>query len=166
MKLFERKSAVLMQIMHERRFTPAGATGEFEPGALLKVLPTAVYTTDAAGRITFYNDAAAALWGRRPELGKDEWCGSWRLYWPDGRPMPHDECPMAIALKEKRALAAEILAERPDGTRVPLLINPTPLCDESGGLLGGVNTLVDIRTGKRPSIRRTSWQRSSSLPMM
>jgi PAS domain-containing protein len=60
---------------------------------LLEALPAAVYTTDAEGRITFFNQAAANLWGCRPELGKNEWCGSWRLYWPDGRPMRHDECP-------------------------------------------------------------------------
>jgi PAS domain S-box-containing protein len=118
---------------------------EFEAGNLLKALPTAVYTTDAAGRITFYNEAAAALWGCRPELEKSEWCGSWRLYWPDGRLMRHDECPMAIALKEKRAIrGAEIVAARPDGTCVPLLAYPTPLFDVLGVLLGGVNTLVDI----------------------
>jgi PAS domain-containing protein len=69
---------------------------------LLDVLPAAVYTTDSEGRITFFNDAATDLWGCRPTLGKNEWCGSWRLYWPDGRPMRHDECPMAVALKEGR----------------------------------------------------------------
>ena len=85
---------------------------------LLEALPVAVYTTDAEGRITFYNQAAAELWGHRPALGS-LWCGSWRLYWPDGRPMPHDECPMAVALKEGRELRnVEAVAERPDGTRV------------------------------------------------
>ena len=53
---------------------------------LLQALGVAVYTTDADGRITFFNDAAADFWGRRPELG-EEWCGSWRLYWSDGSPM-------------------------------------------------------------------------------
>src|ERR1700730_15546969 len=71
---------------------------------LLDALPIAVYTADLAGRITFYNRAAADLWGHNPELGKGEWCGSWRLYWPDGRPLPHDQCPMAVALKERRAI--------------------------------------------------------------
>jgi PAS domain S-box-containing protein len=116
---------------------------------LLQALPVAVYTTDAAGRITFYNEAAVALWGCRPKLGKSEWCGSWRLYWPDGRLCPHAECPMAIALKEKRAISgAEIVAERPDGTRVSLLAYPTPLMDTSGTLLCGINTLVDITDRK------------------
>src|SRR3546814_3925099 len=68
---------------------------------LLQALPAAVYTTDAEGRITFFNEAAAALWGVRPELGSDRFCGSWKLYWPDGTPLPHDECPMAMALKSR-----------------------------------------------------------------
>ena len=71
---------------------------------LLDALPAAVYTTDAAGRITYYNEAAATLWGHRPPLGSSEWCGSWKLFWPDGTPLPHDECPMAVALKEDRAV--------------------------------------------------------------
>jgi len=118
--------------------------------ALLEALPAAIYTTDPAGRITSYNQAAVELWGCRPELGKSEWCGSWRLYWPDGRPMPHDQCPMAVALKERRPLkGAEALAERPDGTRVPFLAYPSPLIDESGALLGAVNMLVDITERER-----------------
>jgi PAS domain S-box-containing protein len=112
---------------------------------LLQALPVAIYKTDAAGRITFYNEAAARLWGCRPELGKSEWCGAWRLRWPDGRPLPHDECPMAIALKEGRAIkGAEAIAVRPDGTIVRFLAYPTPLWDESGRMIGALNTLVDI----------------------
>ena len=47
---------------------------------IIESLPAAIYTTDAAGRITFYNEAAVEMWGRRPELGEDQWCGSWKLY--------------------------------------------------------------------------------------
>jgi PAS domain S-box-containing protein len=112
---------------------------------LLHALPTAVYTTDAAGHITFYNAAAADLWGVRPELGKSEFCGSWKMYWPDGTPLPHDECPTALALKEKRPIRGmEAIAERPDGTRVPFIAYPSPLFNASGTLIGAVNTLVDI----------------------
>ena len=67
--------------------------GDLQFRELLEALPAAVYATDAEGRITFFNKAAADLWGCRPTLGKNDWCGSWRLYWPDGRPMRHDECP-------------------------------------------------------------------------
>ncbi|MDP3897421.1 MAG: PAS domain S-box protein [Mesorhizobium sp.] len=116
---------------------------------LLQALPVAVYTTDAAGKITFFNEAAAELWGRRPSLGISEWCGSWKLLHPDGRPMAHDECPMAIALREKREVRwSEAIAERPDGTRIPFLAHPTPLFDKEGKMVGAVNTLVDL-TGQR-----------------
>jgi PAS domain S-box-containing protein len=116
---------------------------------LLDSLPTAIYTTDAAGKITFFNHAAVEFSGRRPEIGSDHWCVTWRLYWPDGRPMAHSECPMAKALKEDRPIrGAEAIAERPDGTRVPFAAYPTPLHDPSGRLVGAVNMLVDITSSK------------------
>jgi PAS domain S-box-containing protein len=111
----------------------------------LEALPVAVYTTDAEGRITYFNQAAADLWGHRPQLGSDQWCGSWRLYWPDGRPLPHDQCPMALTLKEGRPVRGiEAIAERPDGTRINFLPYPTPLRDASGRVIGAINLLMDI----------------------
>ena len=118
--------------------------------ALLQAMPVAVYTTDEAGRITFYNEAAARLWGWRPVLGEDRWCGSWRLYRPDGTPLPHDECPMAVALKENRPIrGAEAIAERPDGSLIPFIPYPTPLLDAQGRLIGAINVLVDITERKQ-----------------
>jgi PAS domain-containing protein len=112
---------------------------------ILEALPVAVYTTDAEGRITFYNEAAAVLWGRRPVLGEERWCGSWRIYLPDGTPLPHDRCPMAVALRENRKVRnVEAVAERPDGTRVHFMPYPTPLHDASDVLIGAVNILIDI----------------------
>jgi two-component system, chemotaxis family, CheB/CheR fusion protein len=113
-------------------------------------LPSALYMTDAGGRITYYNEAAATLWGRRPELGKSKWCGSWKLHSPDGRPLAHDQCPMATTLRERRPIhGVEAVAERPDGTTVPFISYPTPLYDASGTLVGAVNFLVDITDRKR-----------------
>jgi PAS domain S-box-containing protein len=112
---------------------------------LLAAIPAAIYTTDAAGKITYFNEAAVDLAGRTPTLGSDEWCVTWKLYNPDGTPLPHDECPMAIALKEGRTIRnAEAVAERPDGTRIPFIPFPTPLRDASGRIVGAINMLVDI----------------------
>jgi PAS domain S-box-containing protein len=123
---------------------------EWQWHEMLQALPVAVYMTDAEGRITFYNEAAAELWGVRPEIGKREFCGSWKLYWPDGTPLPHDECPMALALRERRPISGrEAVAERPDGTRIPFLPYPTPLWDENGALVGALNTLIDLSKHKR-----------------
>ena len=61
---------------------------------LLDALPATVYTTDASGRITYFNEVAAELWGHRPALGSSEWSGSWKLFWPDGVRM-HCAVPMS-----------------------------------------------------------------------
>ncbi len=118
--------------------------------ALLNALPAAVYTTDANGLVTYYNDAAAALWGNRPALGQQEWCGSHEMLSPDGMPLPHDQSPMAVAIKENRPVRGlEGATLRPDGTCVPWLAYPTPLHDEDGHLVGAVNMLVDITERKQ-----------------
>ena len=120
---------------------------------ILDALPVAVYTTDAHGRITYYNQAAEDLWGHRPKIGSDQWCGSWRLFWPDGRLLPHDECPMAVTLKEGHPVrGVEAIAERPDGTRVPFLPYPTPLRDATGQLVGAINLLVDLTERRRAEV--------------
>ena len=112
---------------------------------LLAAIPAAIYTTDAQGKITYFNEAAVEFSGRTPALGTDEWCVTWKLFMPDGTPLPHDQCPMAVALKEGRAVrGAEAVAERPDGTRVPFIPFPTPLRDSSGRINGAINMLVDI----------------------
>ncbi len=137
-----------------QRFVPKDEAGKGSDyfRHVLDILPTAVYATDALGRIIYFNEAAAVLWGCRPELGKSEWCGSWKLYWPDGTFLPHSECPMAMALKENRPIRGmEAVAERPDGSRVPVSPFPTPLHDQSGRLIGAVNLVLDISDLKRPA---------------
>lgn len=112
---------------------------------LFAAIPAAIYTTDAQGKITYFNQAAVEFSGRTPVLGSDEWCVTWKLFMPDGTPLPHDQCPMAVALREGRAVhGAEAVAERPDGTRVPFIPFPTPLRDSFGRITGAINMLVDI----------------------
>jgi PAS domain S-box-containing protein len=137
----------------------AGLIGRFQGQPLeaddffrhfVNALPAAIYATDPDGYVTYFNEACAAIWGCRPELGKAKWCGSWRLFWPDGRELPHDQCPMAVAVKERRVIRGlEAVVERPDGSRVWLIPNPTPIYDDSGTFLGALNLLVDISDRKR-----------------
>jgi len=131
------------------RYEPAEADGSHDYRSFLEALGVAVYTTDAAGAITYFNEAAAELWGRRPELG-EEWCGSFKLFWSDGSPLAHGDCPMAIALKEGRSVRGfTAIAERPDGSRIDFQPYPTPLYDRNGRLIGAVNVLVDITERRR-----------------
>jgi PAS domain S-box-containing protein len=132
---------------------------------IIEAIPAAVYTTDADGRITFFNRAAIEFSGRVPELGTDSWCVTWKLHNTDGSPLPHDQCPMAVALKEKRSVfGCEAVAERPDGERRTFTPYPTPLFDEEGRLTGAVNMLVDITDRKRAEdILRESEERFRAI---
>lgn len=128
----------------------ADAERERQFRAMLDALPEAVYTTDAEGRLTHFNQAAVKFSGRVPELGTDKWCVTWKLFYPDGSPMRHDECPMAVAIKERRpVLGQEAVAELPDGTRKWFAPFPVPLFDDNGELIGGINMLIDISEKKR-----------------
>jgi PAS domain S-box-containing protein len=122
---------------------------------ILEALPAAVYTTDAEGTLTYFNQASVDMCGRTPRIGEDKWCVSWRLRTADGTALSHDQCPMAVALKENRPVRnVEAMVERPDGTLIPVLPYPTPICDRSGKLVGAVNMLVDISDRKHAENRQ------------
>lgn len=115
---------------------------------VLNRLPAAIYLTDNDGVITHYNDACVTLAGRVPVAGRDKWCVTWKIYTVDGEFLPHDECPMAVAIREQKPVrGVEAVGERPDGTRFNFEPYPTPLFDEDGKLAGAVNLLLDI-TGR------------------
>ena len=117
--------------------------------SLIESLPAAVYTCDREGRVNLFNAAAADLWGREPELGKNLWCGSWKIFSPAGAPIPLDDCPMAIAIREGRSVRGrEIIIERPDGTRRFVQPHPDPIFDANGRVIGAVNMLVDLTARK------------------
>jgi PAS domain S-box-containing protein len=125
-------------------------SGELPYQQVIQALPIAIYMCDTDGRITLFNDAAAALWGRVPEIGKDLWCGSWKIFSPDGVPVPLDTCPMAIAIKEGRAVTGkEIIVETIDGTRRNVVPHPKPIFNRSGKLIGAINMLVDVTEARK-----------------
>ena len=120
---------------------------------LFELVPVAVYSCDADGVIQEFNQRAVELWGREPKSGdRDErYCGSFKLFYPDGRPMPHDACPMAKVLRGEPLAPGdeEILVERPDGARRNVIAHPLPLKNERGAITGAINCLYDITDRKQ-----------------
>lgn len=113
-------------------------------------LPTALYVTDREGVVTWFNRACVDFAGRTPVANRDRWCVTWKLMTNDGYPLPHDQCPMAAAIKEQRSIrGVTAIAERPDGRRVAFQPYPTPLFDAEGEFTGALNLLVDISAARR-----------------
>ncbi len=114
------------------------------------ILPGAVCMTDAEGNIVFFNDAAVKLWGRRPEPGVDRWTGAWKMYQPDGSPIPPTMGPLATEIKDDQQLPAqEVILERPDGSLRVVMTHPKPLFDKEERLVGALNILVDVTDVKK-----------------
>jgi len=134
---------------------------EPSPAEVFDGSDAAIYTTNADGWLTYYNEAASNLWGYRPDLGRARWCGSWRIFTPEGDPLPLDRCPMAVALKEGRAVrGVHAVLERPDGSLVPFEPYPTPLRDASGSVIAGSNVLVPL--SPRSASRPTGWSAAAA----
>ena len=117
-------------------------------------LDAPAYLTDADGNVTYWNRACVEFAGREPELGKDRWCVTWKLYTMAGDPLAHDACPMAVAIKQQRVVRdAVAIAERPDGSRRAFMPYPTPLYDEFGAMTGAVNLLIDVTAEQGKALR-------------
>jgi PAS domain S-box-containing protein len=134
--------------------------------------PVAVYSCDAAGVIQKFNRRAAELWGREPAPGDTDqrFCGSFKLFRPDGRFMPHEQCPMAevVAGTISEAHDEEVLIERPDGTRVTVVVNIRPLKNQRGTITGAINCFYDITERKQAedALRDSDRRKNEFLAML
>jgi signal transduction histidine kinase len=124
---------------------------------LVSLLPAAVYTCDAEGRLTLYNRRAAALWGREPQLGEtgQRFCGSIRLWTPAGAPLAHEDAPMALALRKGLSFrGAETVIEQPGGRRVIVNANIDPMFGPQGQTIGAINVFEDMTERKQAQSER------------
>jgi PAS domain S-box-containing protein len=128
-------------------------TSEERYKTLFDLVPVAVYTCDADGIIQEYNQRAVELWGCDPGRNGQEsrFCGSLKIYYPDGRPMRHEECPMARALRGEKLKSKdlEIIVERPNGGKRDVIPAPRVVTNERGKIIGAINCLFDITERKR-----------------
>lgn len=142
------------------RAVSAVRRGDEELRRVLASQPAPIYVTDAKGLVTYFNKACVDFAGITPAIGEARWCVTWKLYTNDGVFLPHDQCPMAVAIKTRRPIrGVTAVAERPDGTRVNFMPFPTPVFDEHGELVGAVNMLVDVSDARQAELLRAQARR-------
>jgi PAS domain S-box-containing protein len=128
------------------------------PARLFEQLPFAVYICDPDGLVIRYNRRAAELRGRSPKLGDpdERFCGSYRMFRPDGSPLAHHQCPMADVLRTGVSVRQqEVHIERPNGSRGIALVDIEPIRDSDGNIVGAVNCFQDITERKRTEAQIT-----------
>ena len=117
--------------------------------ALFASTPMAVFVCDPNAVIQNYNVRAAELWGREPACGVEKHCGSMKLWLPDGTLLPHDQSPMVNVLRTGiPAHNVEVFIERPDGLRLPVLVNFAALRNAQGEVTGAITSFIDITERK------------------
>src|SRR5476649_785819 len=131
----------------------AGTVDDEVYRTLFDMCPVAVYSCDASGVIQEFNRHASKLWGREPTLRDTDgrFCGSFKLFHPDGSSMPHEQCPMADVLsgKSSEIRNAEVLIERPDGSRISAIVNISPQKNQHGEITAAINCFYEITARKQ-----------------
>ena len=136
---------------------PVSLSSDWFSGDLIEILPAAVYVCNAEAVVVAYNRRAAELWGRAPSAGDtdEKYCGAHKLFRPDGTVLPHSETPMEWVLRTgKPARDMEVIIERPDTSRVTVLVNIAPLFCNDGKLVGAVNCFQDLSAHQRAERER------------
>jgi PAS domain S-box-containing protein len=134
------------------------------PGRLFEQVPFAIYVCDRNGLVLRYNRRAAELWGRSPKLSdpNERFCGSYRMFRPDGSLLPHHKCPMADVLRSGISVREqEVHIERPDGTRGIAFVDIEAVKDIDGNIIGAVNCFQDITERKRSEAQIISLAREA-----
>ncbi|HZL31526.1 MAG TPA: PAS domain S-box protein [Pseudolabrys sp.] len=154
-----RRVAVLFtDITEHKRSEEALRESEERFRAMFELGPVAVYFCDASGVIQNFNRRAVELWNREPASGDtdERFCGSFKLFRPDGSFMPHEQCPMAEVISGKISVArdVEVLIERTDGSRVTVVVNIRPLKNQRGEVTGAINCFYDITDRKEAEERQ------------
>lgn len=151
--------ATFIDISQRKQSEEQLASSALRYRTLFELVPVAVYMTDAAGVIQEYNHRAIEMWGRAPAPSGEKFCGSFKIYYPDGTFMPHDQCPMARVLRgeELDPSELEIVVEQENGARLNVVVAPRTLKDDEGHIQGAINCLHDITHRKRAeeALRKT-----------
>ena len=132
----ERKSAEEALRASEERFH-----------VLFDLGPVAIFSCDREGVLQNYNRRAAELWRREPKCGDggERHCGSFKLYHADGQPLPHAESPIVEVLRTGVAVKdVDVFIERPDGSRIAVVVTFAPLKNERGKTTGAITAFYDV----------------------
>jgi PAS domain S-box-containing protein len=136
-----------------RRVQEALRESEERYRVLFDSVPVAVFVCDCNSVIQQYNRRAVELWGREPTCGVEKHCGSVRLWLSADTLLPHEQSPVVEVLRTGiPALDVEVLIERPDGSRLPVLVNFAALKNAAGEIIGAVTSFIDITERKQTEL--------------
>lgn len=113
--------------------------------ALLDNLYDGVYFMDLDRKILYWNRAAERITGftREEVEGSHCWDNILMHVDMDGRKLCEEACPAAKTMQGGKPCEAEVFLHHKKGYRVPVRVRITPIQDDSGSVIGGLEVFSD-----------------------
>jgi diguanylate cyclase (GGDEF)-like protein/PAS domain S-box-containing protein len=117
---------------------------------ILDSIKDGVYFVDTERRILFWNKGAEEMTGFKAEQVLGSYCHDNILnhVTESGVRLCFGGCPLQTCMEDGVPRQAEVFLHHADGQRVPVLVRVSPMKDETGRIIGGVETF----TINKPSI--------------
>lgn len=122
---------------------------------ILETMAEGVGIVDVHGNLTYANPMAQKILGLKQSeiLQRTYDDPKWQNLRVDGSVLPNNEHPMAVIMATgKPVFDHEIAVQPPNAERFYISINAAPIRDESGQIVGGIGTFMDV-TVRRKNIQ-------------
>lgn len=122
---------------------------------ILDNLHDGLYMVDNNRVITYWNRAAEKISGYSADEVIGRSCADNILTHIDsnGNHLCKTMCPLASTIIDKKPRDAQIYMHHKDGHRVPVSVRISPLIDENGAIIGGVELFTDISSQRGNELR-------------
>lgn len=98
---------------------------------LMSALSTPAFLVDEGGLLVFYNEAAGLLLGKPWEelgtVGAEEWGALFGPFDDEGEPIPYDELPLVVAVRNDRPAHADLEIRSTDGVGHRVEVSAFPI---------------------------------------
>lgn len=119
---------------------------------VIEAIPNGIVTVDRNGCFVYANASAEKILGveRSKIIGRACDAPPWKITSIDGKPLQGKKLPVARVFDTGRPIYnMELAIELPDGKKIAVSVNATPLCNEQGNLTGAVLSFTDITRQKK-----------------
>jgi PAS domain-containing protein len=103
---------------------------------LMSALSTPAFLVDEGGLLVFYNEAAGILLGKRFEelgtVGPEEWGSMFGPFDTQGEPIPNDELPLVVAVRNGRPAHGNFEVRSTDGALHSVEVSAFPILTAHG----------------------------------